>query len=87
VPCRSRLWVWTGRATFGVIVVGLVVYLVVAGLDKADKLASSISVVVALAALGAPYLSACFLVRGCLDGGDGPGSEHGCGPRRGRGAG
>jgi len=48
--------VWVGRGLFGVIVAGLVVYLVVVGLDKADKLASAISVVVALVALGAPYL-------------------------------
>ncbi|KOX11560.1 hypothetical protein [Streptomyces sp. NRRL B-3648] len=41
---------------FGVIVVALAVYLVVVGPDKADKLASGISAVVALAALGAPYL-------------------------------
>jgi hypothetical protein len=48
--------VWAGRVIFGVIVVGLVVYLVVVGLDKADKLASTVGVVVALLALGAPYL-------------------------------
>jgi hypothetical protein len=47
---------WTGRAVFGVIVAGLVVYLVVVGLDKADKVASSISVVLALMALAGPYL-------------------------------
>jgi hypothetical protein len=39
-----------------VIVVGLVVYLSVVGLDKADKLSSSIGGVVALGALLAPYL-------------------------------
>jgi hypothetical protein len=41
---------------FGVIVAGLIVYLVMVGLDKADKLASAVGVVVALAALVAPYL-------------------------------
>ncbi|WP_239395560.1 hypothetical protein [Frankia sp. CiP3] len=41
---------------FALVVVGLVVYLAVVGLDSADKLASSIGVVVALLALGAPYL-------------------------------
>lgn len=56
MPRRSQWWVWAGRVAFGVIVAGLVVYLVVVGLDKADKLASAISVVVALAALVAPYL-------------------------------
>ncbi|QKW17628.1 hypothetical protein [Verrucosispora sp. NA02020] len=38
------------------IVVALVVYLASVGLDKADKVASSIGAVVALLALGAPYL-------------------------------
>jgi hypothetical protein len=56
VPRRSRRWVWAGRGLFGVILAGLIVYLVRAGLDKADKLASAIGVVVALAALVAPYL-------------------------------
>lgn len=53
---QRQRWVWAGRGVFGVIVAALVVYLVVMGLDKADKLASGISVVVALVALGAPYL-------------------------------
>jgi hypothetical protein len=48
--------VWVGRVAFGVIVAGLVVYLVVVGLDKADKLASAIGAVAALVALVAPYL-------------------------------
>jgi hypothetical protein len=47
---------WIGRAAFGVIVVGLVAYLYVVGLDKADKVGSSIGGVVALIALAAPYL-------------------------------
>jgi hypothetical protein len=38
------------------VLAGLVIYLVRAGLDSADKLASSISVVVAIAALLSPYL-------------------------------
>ncbi|WP_280838752.1 hypothetical protein [Micromonospora sp. A200] len=38
------------------IVMALVVYLAAVGLDKADKVASSIGAVVALVALGAPYL-------------------------------
>ncbi|OHV30172.1 hypothetical protein BCD49_34500 [Pseudofrankia sp. EUN1h] len=41
---------------FGVIVGALVVYLAMVGLDEADKLASSIGAVLALSALGAPYL-------------------------------
>jgi hypothetical protein len=56
MPHRSARLVWTGRAGFAVIVVGLVAYLVAVGLDKADKVASGVSMVVALIALGAPYL-------------------------------
>ncbi len=52
----STRWVWIGRVVFGVIVVGLVVYLFVVGLDKADKVGSSIGCVLALEALLAPYL-------------------------------
>ncbi|MFF0153800.1 hypothetical protein [Micromonospora sp. NPDC005203] len=38
------------------IVAGLAAYLIVVGLDEADKLASAVSVVVALVALAVPYL-------------------------------
>ena len=55
-PRRSLRWVWAGRAVFGVAVTGLVVYLSVVGIDKADMVASSIGAVLALIALGAPYL-------------------------------
>jgi hypothetical protein len=48
--------VWAGHVAFGVIVAVLVGYLVVVGLDRADKVASSIGVIVALIALGMPYL-------------------------------
>ncbi|ROP40232.1 hypothetical protein [Saccharothrix texasensis] len=56
VVARSKRWVWVGRGVFGVIVAGLVVYLVVVGLDEADKLGSTIGGVVAVVALVAPYL-------------------------------
>ena len=55
-PQRTRAWVWAGRVTAIVILAGLTGYLVHVGLDTADKLASSIGVVIALAALFAPYL-------------------------------
>ena len=55
VPSRQQL-VWVGRAIFVVIVAGLGVYLWTSGLDKADKLGSSIGCVLALAALAGPYL-------------------------------
>lgn len=67
MPQRSRRWVWVGRAVFGAIVVAVVVYLAVVGLDEADKVASSIGVVVALAALGAPYLLPAPSAGGALD--------------------
>ncbi|BCJ47217.1 hypothetical protein GCM10010168_71940 [Actinoplanes ianthinogenes] len=47
---------WAGRGLFGVIVAGLVGYLAVVGLDRADKLGSVIGSVVAVIALIAPYL-------------------------------
>ena len=57
IPRRGRPgWIWAGRIAAAVIVTGLVIYLVRAGLDTADKLGSSISVVVAVAALLTPYL-------------------------------
>jgi hypothetical protein len=56
MPPRRRLLIWMGRAVFAGIIAGLVIYLVSVGLDKADKIASSVGVVIALLALGAPYL-------------------------------
>lgn len=56
IVARSKRWVWVGRGVFGVIVAGLVVYLVTVGLDKADKLGSTVGGVVAVVALVAPYL-------------------------------
>lgn len=56
VPCRSSRWIWAGRALAGLILVAVGGYLVRVGLDTADKLASSISLLVAIAALLAPYL-------------------------------
>jgi hypothetical protein len=56
MPRRSRRWAWAGRAVFGLVVAGLVGYLVEVGLAKADMVASSISAILALLALGAPYL-------------------------------
>jgi len=47
---------WTGRAVFVATTAALVIYLCAVGLDRADKLASSVGAVVALVALGAPYL-------------------------------
>jgi len=56
MPHRSAGWVWAGRAIFAVLTTVLVVYLIAVGLDKADKVASSVGAVAALLALGAPYL-------------------------------
>jgi hypothetical protein len=56
VPHRSRGWVWAGRIVAVLVLAGLGVYLARVGLDTADKLASSIGVLVAVAALLAPYL-------------------------------
>jgi hypothetical protein len=56
VPRRDPRWIWAGRITAVVILAGLTGYLAWAGLDTAGKVASSISVVIALAALLTPYL-------------------------------
>lgn len=56
MPHRSSRWIWGGRILFGLIVVALAGYLVMVGPDKADKTASGVSAVLALLALGAPYL-------------------------------
>jgi hypothetical protein len=53
---RSRRLVLIGRVVAAIVLAGLAVYLVRAGLDKADKLASSIGLLVAALALVAPYL-------------------------------
>lgn len=56
VPRRDRRWIWAGRIAAVLVLAGLTVYLARVGLDTADKLASSIGVVIAVAALLAPYL-------------------------------
>ena len=53
---RHSGWIWGGRITAVVVLAGLSVYLASVGLDKADKLASVLSLLVAMAALIAPYL-------------------------------
>ena len=53
---RRSGWIWGGRIVFMLLVAGLGAYLASAGLDKADKLASALGLLVALAALLAPYL-------------------------------
>jgi predicted exporter len=56
VPRRNCKWIWSGRITATLVLAGLVGYLAWVGLDTADKLASCISVVIAVAALLVPYL-------------------------------
>ncbi|WP_229075820.1 hypothetical protein [Actinoplanes sp. DH11] len=56
MPRRSPRWIWAGRIVFGLVAAGLIAYLVRAGLDDADKLASCAGAVLALSALVAPYL-------------------------------
>ena len=53
---QSSRWILVGRLAFCIVVAALVIYLFVVGLDKADKLASAISAVIALLTLGATYL-------------------------------
>ncbi|GAA5049274.1 hypothetical protein HNP84_004313 [Thermocatellispora tengchongensis] len=56
MPNRTPGWLWAGRVAAVIIVAGLVVHLVRVGLDEADKVGSAVGVVLALAALLAPYL-------------------------------
>ncbi|MFI6734812.1 hypothetical protein ACIBI9_17940 [Nonomuraea sp. NPDC050451] len=56
VPRRSPSLIWTGRIVFALGVAGLVGYFAAVGLEKADRLGSVISCLVALGALVAPYL-------------------------------
>ncbi|MCW2506795.1 MAG: hypothetical protein JWO79_5079 [Actinomycetia bacterium] len=56
MPRRSRRWIWAGRAAALLVVVALAVYLLVAGLEKADKVASVVAAAVAVLALAAPYV-------------------------------
>lgn len=56
MPRRSSRWVWSGRVLAGLTLVVVGGYLVRVGLEKADKLASSVGLLVAIAALLAPYL-------------------------------
>jgi hypothetical protein len=53
---RNPRWIWTGRILFVLIGAALATYLVIIGLDRADKTASVIGAILALLALGAPYL-------------------------------
>jgi hypothetical protein len=53
---RRSGWVWGGRVAALVVLAGLAVYLSAVGLDKADKLASVLSLLVAVAGLVVPYL-------------------------------
>ncbi len=53
---RRSGWIWSGRIAAVAVTVGLVAYLSSAGLDKADKLAGVLGMLVAAAALIVPYL-------------------------------
>lgn len=53
---RRSGWIWGGRIAAVVVLVGLAAYLFSVGLDKADKLASVLALLVAVVALVTPYL-------------------------------
>jgi hypothetical protein len=56
VQRRRSGWIWGGRVVAVFVVAGMGVYFSTVGLDKADKLASVLGLLVAAAALVAPYL-------------------------------
>jgi hypothetical protein len=53
---RRAGWVWGGRVAAVVMVAGLAVYLFIVGLDRAVEIAAVLGLLVAIAALVAPYL-------------------------------
>ena len=56
VQHRNRRWTWAGRILAVVILVGLAVYPLRVGLEAASKIGSVLTVLIAFAALVAPYL-------------------------------
>lgn len=56
VARRRSAWMWAGRVVAVLVLAGLAVYLWKVGLDKADKLASVLSLLAAVVAVVAPYL-------------------------------
>jgi hypothetical protein len=53
---RRSFWLWGGRIFAILVVIALAGYLYRSGLDRADKLGSSVAVVIALVALITPYV-------------------------------
>ena len=53
---RRSGWIWRGRIAAVVVLAGLAAYLASVGLDKANQLPSVLCLLVAVAALVAPYL-------------------------------
>jgi hypothetical protein len=56
IPHRTRGRLWAGRIAAGAVLVGLAVYLSSVGLDKADKISSCLSLLVAVGFALAPHL-------------------------------
>jgi hypothetical protein len=53
---RGQRWVWAGQIVAALILVGLVTYMIVAGLTTANLVGGALGGLAALAALLAPYL-------------------------------
>jgi hypothetical protein len=56
MPHRSSSWLWAGRAIAAAALIGLGGYLFAAGSARASAIATPVGLVIALAALLAPYL-------------------------------
>jgi hypothetical protein len=56
VPRSRRRWTWLCWVVCLLLVCGLLAYLVSVGLDRADKISSSIAAIAAIVAFFAPYL-------------------------------
>lgn len=56
MPHRTARKVWVGRAVALIVIAALAAYLLSVGLDKADKVASAVGLLIAVSALVTPYL-------------------------------
>jgi hypothetical protein len=74
-PRRTRTWVWAGRVLAVGAVAGLGGYLIAAGTARANLIAAPAALVIALAALLAPYLLPAYTTPSPAPSSPGPSSQ------------